>query len=393
MAYCNYAQFQLLCSVWSGNNCFIDAIIECWKKGATTMSAYTEIQTTEKADDFIPMRFTPEQLDEITNKCNYTSFSFGKMRQHKAMLGSSASGTDFKGELSNGEKVAVKDFHCFEMGMEEQFIEDVSTIARIHHINIVKVYGFCLHRDKNALVYEYVKNGSLAKYLFDSKNRDDLDFEKLRAIAIGIAKGICYLHEQCEYRIIHYDIRPENILLDKEFVPKVVDIGLSKLRSRESHIAMNTRFKGKAAYAAPEMWKACPETYKCDVYSFGILLFEIVGRRTRFIDPTYSELQIWFSKRTWEMFENSELVAMLEFCGIEEKDTEKAERMLKVAQWCVQYSPDDRPLMSTVVKMLEGEKEILQAPFPFHNRVSVKENSAQEGSTAYSDTATSSWHT
>lgn len=392
MAYCNYVQFQLLCSVWSGNNCFIDAIIECWKKGATTMSAYTQIQTTEKVDDF-PMRFTPEQLDEITNKCNYTSFSFGKMRQHKTMLGSSASGTDFKGELSNGQKVAVKDFNCFIMGMEEQFIEDVSTIARIHHTNIIKVYGFCLHRDKNALVYEYVENGSLAKYLFDSKNCDDLDFEKLRDIAIGIAKGISYLHEGCEYRIIHYDIRPENIHLDKEFVPKVVNIGLSKLRSRESHIAMNNRFKGKAAYAAPEMWKAYPETYKCDVYSFGIVLFEIVGRRTHFIDPTYSESQIWFSKRTWEMFENSELVAMLEFCGIEEKDTEKAERMLKVAQWCVQYSPDDRPLMSTVVKMLEGEKEILQAPFPFHNRVSVKENSTQEGSTAYSNTATSSWHT
>jgi len=402
-----------LCSVWSGgNNYFIDAIIECWRKGGTATSAYTKISTTErdnqissstnkvevvippdsKVDDF-PIRFTPEQLEEITNKCNYTSFSFGKMRQHKTMLGSSASGTDFKGELSNGEKVAVKHFHCFQMGIEEQFIEDVSTIARIHHINIVKTYGFCLHRDKNALVYEYVENGSLAKYLFDSKNRGDLGFEKLREIAIGIAKGICYLHEECEYRIIHYDIRPENILLDKEFVPKVANIGLSKLRSRESHIAMNTRFKGKAAYAAPEMWKAYSETYKCDVYSFGILLFEIVGRRTRFIDPTYSESQIWFSKRTWEMFENNELVAMLELCGIEEKDNEKAERMLKVAQWCVQYSPDDRPLMSTVVKMLEGEKEILQAPFPFHNRVSAKENSTQEESTADSDTATSSWHT
>jgi hypothetical protein len=84
---------------------------------------------------------------------------------------------------------------------------------------------------------------------------------------------------------------------------------------------------------------------------------------------------------------------MLELCGIEEKDNEKAERMLKVAQWCVQYSPDDRPLMSTVVKMLEGEKEILQAPFPFYNRVSAKENLTREASTADSDPATSSWHT
>nr|WIL59820.1 nodulation protein [Melilotus officinalis] len=379
------------------------AIIECLKKAGTIMSAYTQISTTErdnqifsnsfpsKADDF-PIRFTPEQLDEITNKCNTTSFRSGRMRNYSTILRSGASGNDFKGELSNGEKVAVKVFLGFEMAMEEQFKADVSTIGRNYHINIVKVYGFCLHPDKQALVYEYLENGSLAKYLFDSKNRDDFDFEKLHEIAIGIAKGIAYLHEECENRIIHYDIRPENILLDKEFVPKVADIGLSKFRSRESHIAMNIRFKGKAAYAAPEMWKAYPETYKCDVYSFGILLFEIVGRRRRF-DSRYSESQKWFSKRTWELFENNELVVMLELCGIEEKDHEIAERMLKVAQWCVQYSPHDRPLMSTIVKMLEGEIEISPPPFPFNNLVPAKENLTQEGSTVNSDTTTTSWNT
>lgn len=394
------------------------AIIECLKKAGTVIPAYTQLPTTENdhkaskslpspskievvipPDSIVPgskaefatmerflsninrekpIRFSPEQLDGVTK--NYST-----------ILGSGAFGVVFKGELPNGELVAVKVLNCLDMGMEEQFKAEVGTIGRTYHINLVRLYGFCFHHDTRALVYECVENGSLDKYLFGSQNRN-IELGKLHHIAIGTAKGLAYLHEECQHRIIHYDIKPENVLLDMKLEPKIADFGLAKLRNRESNTTINTHFRGTRGYAAPEMWKAYPVTYKCDVYSFGILLFEIVGRRRHF-DSTYTESQQWFPKWTWEMFKNNELAVMLALCGTEEKDNEKAERMLKVALWCVQYSPEDRPLMSTVVKMLEGEIEISPPPFPFKNMVSWKANMTPDGSTADSDATPSSWKT
>ncbi|XP_029127339.1 LEAF RUST 10 DISEASE-RESISTANCE LOCUS RECEPTOR-LIKE PROTEIN KINASE-like 2.2 [Cajanus cajan] len=208
------------------------------------------------------------------------------------------------------------------------------------------------------------------KYLFGSQNQD-IELGKLHKIAIGTTKGIAYLHEECQQRIIHYDIKSENVLLDLNLGLKVTDFGLAKLCSRRSNVSSIHR--ETVGYGAPKMWKPYPVTHKCDVYSFGILLFEIVGRR-RHCDDNCNESQQWFPKWTWDMFENNELSVMLSLCGIEEKDKEKAERMSKVALCCVQYSPNDRPLMSIVVKMLEGEIEISPPPFPFQNLESRKPN-------------------
>ncbi|KAK7413013.1 hypothetical protein VNO78_04830 [Psophocarpus tetragonolobus] len=393
------------------------AIIQCLKKAGEAIPAYAKLPSTEKdhkasesfhsisqievvippdsnvqgsknefatMERFLsninkekPIRFSPEELDKIT--WNYST-----------IVGSGAFGVVYKGELFNGEHVAVKVINSLEMGMEEQFKAEVGTIGRTYHANLVRLYGFCFHRDKRALVYEYVQNGSLNNYLFGSQNRD-IEFAKLHEIAIGTAKGIAYLHEECQQRITHYDIKPENVLLDMNMEPKVADFGLAKLCSRENSVAVNTHFRGTRGYAAPEMWKPYPVTHKCDVYSFGILLFEIVGRRRHF-DGNCTESQQWFPKWTWDMFDNNELSVMLSLCGIEEKDKEKGERLSKVALWCVQYSPHDRPLMSTVVKMLEGEIEISPPPFPFQNLVYVKPNMTPQGSTADSGT-TSSWGT
>ncbi|XP_047152006.1 LEAF RUST 10 DISEASE-RESISTANCE LOCUS RECEPTOR-LIKE PROTEIN KINASE-like 2.2 [Vigna umbellata] len=349
---------------------------------STVQNSKTEFATMERFLSNItkekPIRFSPEELDIIT--WNYST-----------ILGSGAFGVVYKGILSNGEDVAVKVINSLDMEMEEQLKAEVGTLGRTYHVNLVRLYGFCFHRDKRALVYEYVENGSLDKHLFGSKNQD-IELGKLLEIAIGTAKGIAYLHEECQKRIIHYDIKPENVLLDMKLEPKVADFGLAKLCSRENNVSVNTHFRGTRGYAAPEMWKPFPVTHKCDVYSFGILLFEMVGRRRHF-DDNYRESQQWLPRWTWDMFENNELSVMLSFCGIEEKDKEKGERMSKVALWCVQYSPDDRPLMSTVVKMLEGEIEISPPPFPFQNLVSVKPNLTQKESSTEDSDATQSWET
>ncbi|KAK7290041.1 hypothetical protein RIF29_04162 [Crotalaria pallida] len=299
-----------------------------------------------------PIKFTDQQLRIATD--NYSN-----------LLGSGGFGAVYKGVFSNGTMVAVKVLYgSSDKRIEEQFKAEVGTIGRTHHFNLVRLYGFCFERNLRALVYEYMANGSLDRYLFHQNKT--LGFEKLHEIAVGTARGIAYLHEECQQRIIHYDIKPGNILLDRNFNPKVADFGLAKLINRENtHITM-TGGRGTPGYAAPELWMPFPITHKCDVYSFGILLFEIIGRR-RNIDANLPESQEWFPISVWKRFDAGQLEELIVACGIEEKNKDVAERMVKVALSCVQYRPELRPMMSVVVKMLEGSTEIPDPLNPFQH--------------------------
>ncbi|KAH1041639.1 hypothetical protein GLYMA_09G056000v4, partial [Glycine max] len=273
-----------------------------------------------------PIRFTEKQLGIATD--NYST-----------LLGSGGFGEVYKGNLSDGTTVGVKVLRGnSDKRIEEQFMAEVGTIGKIHHLNLVQLYGFCFERDLRALVYEYMANGSLDRYLFRKKKT--LGYEKLYAIAVGTARGIAYLHEDCKQRIIHYDIKPGNILLDSNFNPKVADFGLARLCSRENtHITM-TGGRGTPGYAAPELWLPFPVTHKCDVYSFGMLLFEIIGRR-RNLDINLPESQEWFPVWVWKRFGAGDLA-----------------ELMTASLLCVQYRSESRPIMSDVVKMLEGSVEI-----------------------------------
>jgi serine/threonine protein kinase len=336
------------------------------------MEAFLSNMAREK-----PIRFLPQQLAGFTE--NYST-----------ILGSGGFGVVFKGKFPNGAHVAVKVLNGeLNKQVEEQFMAEVSTMGRTYHINLVRLYGFCFDRAIRALVYEYMENGSLDRFLFSSNNQE-MEWEKLHDIAIGTAKGIAYLHEECQERIIHYDIKPANVLLDKNWNPKVADFGLAKLCNRGNSNLLLTKGRGTPGYAAPELWKPYPVTHKCDVYSFGMLLFEIVGRRRNF-DDNQNESRQWLPRWTWDMFANNELAVMVSLCGIEEKNREKAERMAMVALWCVQYSPDDRPLMSTVVKMLERSMDITPPPFPFKHLVSSGPTMNLHNGTQEDSVTSSSW--
>ncbi|KAK9097386.1 hypothetical protein Sjap_022883 [Stephania japonica] len=236
-----------------------------------------------------PMRFSSHQLRIATN--NFSN-----------LLGSGGFGAVYIGVFNDGTRLAMKVLNgSSDKRIEEQFMAEVGTIGRTHHVNLVRPYGFCFERDLQALVYEYMVNGSLDMFLF--RNNNIIEFDKLYEIAVGTAKGIAYLHEECQQRIIHYDIKPGNILLDVKLTPKVADFGLAKLCNREdTHITM-TGGRGTPGYAAPELWLPFPITHKCDVYSFGMLLFEIIGRR-RNLDITRPESQKWFPKWVWSKFDN-----------------------------------------------------------------------------------------
>ncbi|XP_042390260.1 G-type lectin S-receptor-like serine/threonine-protein kinase SD2-5 isoform X1 [Zingiber officinale] len=310
-----------------------------------------------------PIRFLPQQLAEFTQ--NFT-----------VKLGSGAFGSVYKGELPDQKPIAVKVLvGIMDKRMEEQFMAEVGTIAGTQHINLVRLYGFCYDDTLIAQVYEFMENGSLDKFLFNEDDVDTLqendrkviEFGRLNEIAIGAAKGIRYLHEECQRRIIHYDIKPGNILLDANFNPKVADFGLAKLMGREyTHMSM-TGMRGTPGYAAPEMWLPySPVTYKCDVYSFGMLLFEMVGRRKNFDCRAAESEKKWFPKLVYKQWDSGMLGEVMAARGIEQKaERERAVRMCKVALWCVQYSAEARPSMSKVLQMLEGEIEIEPPPNPF----------------------------
>ncbi|KAF8400286.1 hypothetical protein HHK36_013583 [Tetracentron sinense] len=321
-------------------------VVQVLEADAETMERFLLDMAKEK-----PIRFSAQQLYSFTH--NYTT-----------RLGSGGFGVVYKGEFPNGVNIAVKVLNrSTNKRVEEQFMAEVGTIGRTYHINLVRLYGFCFDHVMSALIYEYMPNGSLDRFLFSKT--PEIEWEKLFEIAIGIAKGIAYLHEECQQRIIHYDIKPGNVLLDENFSPKVADFGLAKLCNRDNTHVTFTGYRGTPGYAAPEfLLQNYPITHKCDVYSFGMLLFEIVGRRKN-ANGNPSDSLDWFPRHVWEEYEKGELEIMTAACGIEEKEREKAERVSMVALWCVQDSPEGRPQMSSVVKMLEGGVEIMPPPKPF----------------------------
>ncbi|XP_057420660.1 G-type lectin S-receptor-like serine/threonine-protein kinase SD2-5 [Lotus japonicus] len=339
--------------VWAVNCC-----LRCFHKDvSSTENSCSQSQTFNVYKFMNDMerekliKFTCKELRVATN-------NFSKK------LGSGGCGTVYLGNLSTGVNVAVKVLHesSDHKRVKQQFMAEVSTIGRAHHLNLVRLYGFCFEWKLRALVYEYVANGSLDKYLFHEG--ETLGFEKLHEIAVGTARGIAYLHEECPQQIVHYDIKPGNVLLDEKFSPKVADFGLAKLSNRENKHITITGGRGTPGYAAPELWFPFPVTHKCDVYSFGMLLFEIIGRRRNF-DTSLPESQEWFPRWVWEKFDSGKLEELRIACRNEEKNMEIVERMSKVALWCVQYRSELRPLMSGVVRMLEGVVEIPKPLNPF----------------------------
>ncbi|CAL5421610.1 unnamed protein product [Camellia sinensis] len=297
-----------------------------------------------------PKRYTYSHIKKMTN-------SF------RVILGQGGYGCVFKGKLDNGCLVAVKVLKGLK-GSGEEFINEVATISRTSHVNIVTLMGFCFEGRNKALIYEFMPNGSLEKFIHDgnSSTYHQLGWEALYQIAVGIARGLEYLHRGCNMRILHFDIKPHNILLDEDFCPKISDFGLAKLCPRKESIVSLLGARGTAGYIAPEVF--CRNfggvSHKSDVYSYGMMVLEMVGGRKNIDVEVDRTSEIYFPH--W-IYKRLVLDEELGVHGImNDEANESARKMIIVGLWCIQTDPLHRPSMSKVVEMLEGNVESLQVP-------------------------------
>eukprot|EP00250_Pteridium_aquilinum_P022405 c25373_g1_i2 orf=184-2385(+) len=298
-----------------------------------------------------PINFSYATLASATNKFT-------------VVLGQGGFGIVYKGVLPSGEAIAVKVLNE-STHTEQQFLREIETLGKLHHVNVVRLVGFCVEKSKRILVYEFIRNNSLEKHLFHNAKVSEgmdlvLSWEKRYEIALGIARGLSYIHEECLHKIIHRDMKPHNILLDDLFCPKISDFGLAKIIKREESTVVS-HLKGTPGYMAPEFWvnRLGELSTKFDVYSFGMVALELVAGRPNFKEDIPSE-QSYFPE--WAYTNITSPAHVIDSRIVEQADMSQVQVLILVALWCIQEDPSLRPSMSRVVQYLEGIIDVPSNP-------------------------------
>ncbi|KAF7074661.1 hypothetical protein CFC21_079499 [Triticum aestivum] len=298
------------------------------------------------------------QMQQMIGPTRYAYTDIVAVTGHfRDKLGQGGYGSVYKGILLPGDvHVAIKMLDGKSCCDGEDFISEVSTIGRIHNVNVVRLVGFCSEEMRRALVYEYMPHGSLDKYIFSAEK--SFSWDKLSEIALGIARGINYLHQGCDMQILHFDIKPHNILLDTNFVPKVADFGLAKLYPRDNSFVPMSALRGTIGYIAPEMISRSfgVISSKSDVYSFGMLLLEMAGGRRNADPNAANSSQAFYPSWVYDRLTKHEP-------GEISAEMHELERKLcLVGLCCIQMKSHDRPEMSEVIEMLEGSVDSVPVP-------------------------------
>ncbi|KAK9088663.1 hypothetical protein Scep_027745 [Stephania cephalantha] len=272
-------------------------------------------------------------------------------------LGEGGFGSVYKGLLSDGTVIAVKQLSSKSKQGSREFVNEVGMISALQHPNLVKLYGCCVEANQLLLIYEYMENNCLSRALFgkDPSCRVKLDWATRYKICLGIARGLAFLHEESKLKIVHRDIKTSNVLLDKDLNAKISDFGLAKL-SDDVNTHISTRIAGTIGYMAPEYAMRGCLTAKADVYSFGVVTLEIVSGKsnTNYMPEEFVYLLDW----AYVLQERGNLLEMIDPNLGSEYSTEQAMMMLNVALLCTKAAPTLRPSMSQVVSMLEGRTAV-----------------------------------
>ncbi|XP_029121215.1 receptor-like serine/threonine-protein kinase SD1-8 [Elaeis guineensis] len=278
----------------------------------------------------------------------------------ESKVGEGGFGPVYQGKLNNGQDIAVKRLSEKSSQGPDEFKNEVMLIAKLQHRNLVRLLGCCIHRGERMLIYEYMHNGSLDTFIFDEGKRSLLSWQNRFVIILGIARGLLYLHQDSRFRIIHRDLKAGNVLLDREMNPKISDFGMARIFGDDQTHARTRKVVGTYGYMAPEYAMDGILSIKLDVFSFGVLVLEIIsGKRNRgfYQSEQHSNLithawKLWKEGKSFELLDES----------LEDLHTSEVLRCIQVGLLCAQAQPGDRPMMSSVIMMLATENAALPEP-------------------------------
>ncbi|KAG8493113.1 hypothetical protein CXB51_010423 [Gossypium anomalum] len=301
-------------------------------------------------------------------------------------LGEGGFGPVYRGKLDDGREIAVKKLSQYSNQGKKEFENEAKLLARVQHRNVVNLLGYCIHGDEKLLVYEYVANQSLDKFLFKSNRNVELDWKRRYEIITGIARGLLYLHEDSHNRIIHRDIKASNILLDDKWVPKIADFGMARLFP-EGESNVNTRVAGTNGYMAPEYVMHGQLSVKADVFSFGVLVLELISgqknssfnlnvdaqnlldwdhttcmRWTRSKAPSQYIMGPGMHGKAYKLYKKGKGLEIMDAAIVPSAPPEQVSFCIRIGLLCVQSDPKSRPDMHRVVIMLSKKPGHLDEP-------------------------------
>ncbi|KAH6835696.1 S-locus lectin protein kinase family protein [Perilla frutescens var. hirtella] len=298
-------------------------------------------------------------------------------------LGEGGFGPVYKGWLDEGQEIAVKRLSRTSLQGGDEFKNEVICIAKLQHRNLVKLLGCCIQGEEKMLVYEYMTNRSLDLILFDPMKSKLLDWPRRFNIINGIARGLMYLHQDSRLRVIHRDLKASNILLDSNMNPKISDFGLARTFGGDETGANTSRVVGTYGYMSPEYAAEGIFSVKSDVFSFGVIVLEIVsGKRNRGFSHRDHHLNLL--GHAWMLYKDERSLELVDPCIINACDLLEAARAIHIGLLCVQELPQDRPTMSSVVLMLGNDGVLPEAKHPgfftgrdlLRNETSVSSNTS-----------------
>ncbi|KAH7660828.1 S-receptor-like serine/threonine-protein kinase protein [Dioscorea alata] len=276
------------------------------------------------------------------------------------ILGKGGFGLVYKGKLAEGHEIAVKRLSKNSTQGIDEFENEVTFIAKLQHRNLVRLLGYCIKGDEKILVYEYMPNRSLDAFLFGKEKSDHLDWQTRFNIIEGIARGLLYLHHDSRLRIIHRDLKASNILLDIEMNPKISDFGLARNFGDRETMIKTRKVVGTYGYMAPEYALDGVFSMKSDVFSFGVLILEIIsGQRNRIF---LSNPHLYLLGKAWRLWNDGKVLDLLDPLIGNSFSITQVMRCINIGLLCVQEKPEDRPIMSSVVIMLGNNDALLPEP-------------------------------